>query len=87
MSSIADEIRPETASIIRASAEARGLSVDEFLLDLLVQENNEAGVEPFYRNATTAEWIKAFSEWTASHPTLPNVADDSRESIYQGRGE
>ena len=25
--------------------------------------------------------------WAASHPALPTLADDSRESIYAGRGE
>lgn len=37
---------------------------------------------------TSAEqWIAEFRAWIASHPRLPYEADDSRESIYEGRGE
>ncbi len=87
MSSIIEEINPETAKMIKAQADAHGLSVDEYLRDLLPPTNGAIGEEPLYRTASNAEWIKAFSEWAASHLTLPILADDSRESIYQGRGE
>jgi uncharacterized protein YbjT (DUF2867 family) len=30
---------------------------------------------------------KAFAEWVASHSDITAVADDSRESIYEGCGE
>jgi hypothetical protein len=33
------------------------------------------------------EWIKAIREYAASHEPIPTEADDSRESIYAGRGE
>jgi len=37
---------------------------------------------------TSAEqWIAEFRAWIASHPRLPYEADDSREGIYEGRGE
>ena len=87
MSSIIEEIKPETAEMIKAQAEAHGLSVDEYLRDLLPPTDETILEDLQYRTASTAEWIKAFSEWAASHPTLPILADDSRESIYQGRGE
>jgi hypothetical protein len=32
-------------------------------------------------------WSKALREWAASHPTREIVIDDSRETIYGGRGE
>jgi hypothetical protein len=33
------------------------------------------------------EWHKALLEWAEGHPRRDTVADDSRESIYAGRGE
>ena len=86
MSSIVDQIKPDTAETIADGARARGLSVDDYLKSLLPQANGNADQQPLYETATPEEWIKVFREWTASHPALP-IADNSRESIYQGRGE
>jgi hypothetical protein len=33
------------------------------------------------------EWAQAFRTWLDSHPRRQTLADDSRESIYAGRGE
>ncbi len=87
MSSIIEEIKPETAEMIKAQAEALGLSVDEYLRELLPASNGDSLDQPLYKTASTEEWLSAFSEWATDHPTLPIMADDSRESIYQGRGE
>lgn len=32
-------------------------------------------------------WAEEFRRWAAGHRRLPREADDSRESIYEGRGE
>ena len=34
-----------------------------------------------------AEWVAAFNDWVDSNRDVKAVADDSRESIYAGRGE
>jgi len=86
MSSILDQIKPDTAETIAAQARARGLSVDEYLKSLLPQTNGDADEKPLYETATPEEWVRVFREWAAGHPILP-IADDSRESIYRGRGE
>ena len=31
------------------------------------------------------QWCARFEQWASSHRALPQVADDSRESIYAGR--
>jgi hypothetical protein len=36
---------------------------------------------------SSEQWIAELRAWIASHPRLPYEADDSRESIYEGRGE
>jgi predicted DNA-binding antitoxin AbrB/MazE fold protein len=33
------------------------------------------------------EWVKALREWAGSHSRVEHLVDDSRESIYAGRGE
>jgi hypothetical protein len=33
------------------------------------------------------EWVKLVRTWVQSQPIRPNKMDDSRESIYAGRGE
>jgi len=86
MSSILDQINPDTAEQIAAAAQARGISVDEYLKSLLPQTNGDADEKPLYETATHEEWVRAFREWATSHPIL-QIADDSRESIYLGRGE
>ena len=85
MNSILAQIKPETAELIATEARAHGFSVDEYLRTLLPPTNGEE--QPLYQTATTEEWLKAFREWAASHPVLPVIADDSRESIYEGRAE
>jgi hypothetical protein len=80
------EIKPETAEMLAAQARSRGLSVDDYLRTLLPSANGDFDEQPLYQSATPEEWVRAFREWAASHPALA-IADDSRESIYEGRGE
>jgi hypothetical protein len=87
MSSILEEIRPETAEMIAAEARARGLSVDDYLRSLLPQTNEGAEETRLYQTARPEEWVQVFRVWASSHPFLPMSADDSRERIYEGRGE
>lgn len=55
-------------------------------IQLLRSEMQQNGEKP--ADALTAqEWCERFETWAASHRHLPHEADDSRESIYAGRGE
>ena len=81
------EIKPETAEMLAAQARSRGLSVDDYLRTLLPSAHGDFEEQPLYHSATPEEWVRVFRAWAASHPELPAIADDSRESIYQGRGE
>jgi hypothetical protein len=87
MSSILEQIKPETAEMILAEARARGLSVDDYLRTLLPQTNGGIEGRSLYETSTPEAWVRAFREWAAGHSFLSAVADDSRESIYEGRGE
>jgi len=73
--------------MLAAQARHHGLSVDEYLRFLLPQANDESDEKPLYESATLEEWVHAFHGWAANHAVLPAIADDSRETIYQGRGE
>lgn len=81
------EIKPETAELLAAQARAHNLSVDDYLKSLLPQTNGDIEEKPLYQSANPEEWVDAFREWAASHPVLQETADDSRERMYEGRGE
>jgi hypothetical protein len=65
MSSILDQIKPDTAEIIAAEAEARGLSVDEYLKRLIQRPNgidlNARGIDET-RAADLRARLKTFAE-------------------------
>ncbi len=56
-------------------------------------ENEEAKYEAGPTSTTKAlqenpgEWVKRMQAWVASLPVRPTAMDDSRDSIYAGRGE
>jgi hypothetical protein len=77
---------PDIERAYLAEAQAKGLSLDELVRNLLVS------LQP--SNPTTElspeEWVRQFKAWTRSHPgdDLPLLADEamSREFIYRERG-
>lgn len=82
MSTILEDVKPETAAIIAAQAKAKGLSLDEYIRSLLVI--SEIGLnKPLYETASPDELANAIVEWANSHdPKAPVVLNDSREAIY-----
>jgi Arc/MetJ-type ribon-helix-helix transcriptional regulator len=44
-------------------------------------KSDDAGILP------PAEWVREFRKWARSHKTRSRHLDDSREAIYEGRGE
>jgi hypothetical protein len=87
MNRILEQIKPETAELLASQARALGLSVDDYLRTLLPPVNGQGDEKPLYETASPEEWTRAFHQWATSHKVLPVIADDSRESIYEGRGE
>ena len=79
------DLKPEVEQRVVAEAKARGLSVENFILNVLEKDatNGEAS---FALTATPEEWKKAFLEW-AERPAHPPLSDEaiSRESIYRER--
>ena len=55
-------------------------------LELLAKEQRELDDSPQDDLPDPDEWEKRFRAWAASHPASDHFVDDSRESIYEGRG-
>jgi hypothetical protein len=81
------ELKPEVEMQVLVQAATQGVSVESFLASVIESNLPVEDPEPFYKTASPEEWSRAFSEWAASHSAIPTHVDDSRESIYEGRGE
>ncbi len=77
------EVAPDVASKITARAEARGVSVDEYLRILIEEKEPQAGTQP---DLSPQEKVRLLREWAASHsrdtPLLSDYAV-SRKGIYE----
>ena len=80
-------LSPELASKLQEQAQAAGMDVTEFVREIL--EERLAAEAPMGQAVprATKQRLSEFRKWIASHKPLPYEADDSRESIYEGRGE
>ena len=69
-----------------AEAQARGLSLDEIVREVLMAAKPGSGVAEL----SPEEWIREYRTWSqsAAHADLPVLSDEamSRESIYAERG-
>jgi hypothetical protein len=79
------ELSPEVEERISAEAEARGLSVEDYIQRKL--EGKSTAPDP---NALPLEeWLQKWNEWLSSHDYIkaPPLSDEaiSRESIYRER--
>jgi hypothetical protein len=78
---------PETESQLRQKALAAGKDIEGFVRQA-VEEKLSTEKLPALESTSRDQWLKRFDAWIASHPLRPNVQlDDSRQSIYAGRGE
>jgi len=81
------ELKPEVEERIVAEAKARGLSVENYILNVLEKETTN-GEASFALTATPEEWETAFLEWVhTERPAHMPLSDEaiSRESIYRER--
>ncbi|HZS43772.1 MAG TPA: hypothetical protein VFC63_01605 [Blastocatellia bacterium] len=84
---IAIELKPEVEMQVFSQASKEGVTVESLLESVIESHFPPVSENPFYETASTDEWVKAFRDWAAAHSPILSVADDSRESIYEGRGE
>lgn len=77
-------LSPETEARLRERAAAAGKDLTTFVLDAVEEI---AAADDGAGELSATEWSQQWHAWAASHRTLDRPADDSRESIYAGRGE
>jgi hypothetical protein len=72
---------PELEADILASANARGLSAEEYVMSLV-----EGATSTRPAPMTPAERAAAWEAWAADHPATPPLSDEaiSRKAIYEG---
>jgi hypothetical protein len=84
MIAVLEQIKPETAELLAAEAEANNLSVDEYLRNLLPHSN---GVTEATEELTPEEKVRRWREFVKKYSVRRVIADDSRESIYTREDE
>jgi hypothetical protein len=75
---------PEKEAAFKAQAQARGLSLEQCILELADQSVQPASIAHLQRT-DPKEWARQFDAWVDSHrPDIPVLSDEamSRESIY-----
>ena len=74
---------------LKERATRTGQTLEEYLQRLVVREVEGSGPTIAYPPGLSSpeERSKAIREWAESHPRVEHFVDDSRESIYAGRGE
>ena len=75
---------PENEAVFKARARARGLSAEQWMLELAEQSVQPVSIAHLQRT-NPQEWARHFDAWVDSHnPDTPVLSDEamSRESIY-----
>ncbi|MEP7342200.1 MAG: hypothetical protein ABI977_31010 [Acidobacteriota bacterium] len=91
MIAMLEQIKPETAELLAIEAEANGLSVDEYLRNLLPHSNGTAKVEKENEEKeelTPQEKARRWVEFVDKYSVrVDHFVDDSRESVYTREDE
>jgi hypothetical protein len=80
-------LSPEREAALQAQSQARGLTIDQWLLELADQHTPPYSIAHLQR-ANPKEWARQFRSWAEGHdPDTPVLSDEamSRESIYPDR--
>jgi hypothetical protein len=80
MNTALEQIKPETLAVIEEQAKAFGLSVDEYLQNLLSQTENASAFKPSADNDEFEADMIAFADETEDLSTYNGAY--SREDIY-----
>jgi len=81
------DLSPEREAALKALARARGMSVEQWLLDLAEQLAPSTSIAHLQKT-NPKEWARQFHEWAESHDrTTPLLSNEAvgRESIYPDR--
>ncbi len=81
------DFSPETERTLRDRAAAAGQDLATFVKEAIAEKLEQEEKEQPSLPASHAEFRKRLADWIELHPVLDHAVDDSRESIYEGRGE
>jgi len=80
-------LRPEIAARLESLANAHGLSVEDYLKQLVERESSLNAPKFPARRLSAEEWAHQFEQWADSFPEAPAIPDESlsRENLYPDR--
>ncbi len=86
------ELPTDTEKLLQAKAGAKGLTIKSYLAELVrsdleIPETNGVHQKNEAVSTTADQWIAEHRALAKSHEHVTHFVDDSRESIYAGRGE
>ena len=73
--------------VLQRHAAAAGKDVPAFIREVVTERLESAAPLVRPRRMTHEEFAKEMHAWINLHPVREHAVDDSRESIYEGRGE
>jgi hypothetical protein len=85
--SVTVQLPAETETKLRDKAAQVGKTPEAFLVELVEKAVGNNAADASSGSLTGAERAAAWRSWAASHKAKGVIADDSRDSIYQGCGE
>jgi Arc/MetJ-type ribon-helix-helix transcriptional regulator len=81
-------VSPETERLINAAVQSgRYASADEMIAKLIQEDARRSHTRAASPQESPDQWADRLQAWVDTHPSRPITIDDSRESIYAGRGE
>jgi uncharacterized protein (DUF1778 family) len=81
------QLSAEAEAKIRAQAAATGQDTAAFVLEAVSEKIADAESRQPIPTQDDTEWLRKLHAAIARHPVSTHFVDDSRESIYAGRGE
>jgi Arc/MetJ-type ribon-helix-helix transcriptional regulator len=75
------------SSINSAVQSGRYASADEMIAKLIQEDARRSQARADSSQESPDQWAGRLQAWVDTHPSRPITIDDSRESIYAGRGE
>ena len=81
-------LSPEIEAGIFERAQAKGLSVEDYLCQIVAREFTPKSADAIdRRNLTPEQWAKQFEEWADSFPSAKLIPDEAlrRENLYSDR--
>lgn len=81
------DIQPDTQAKLSARATAAGKDVESYVLEVIQEKLAEEVTQSASRRLHGEEWHASLDALLSSLPKISHTVDDSREAIYEGRGE